>query len=134
MKAVFRKRLEKLALHLEKGKLGHERFDFNTVHKNHSHKKGFCGTAGCAMGECPVVFPRHWEFLEYDVAIKGQPHSGFYSGAKFFGLSAEEHNHLFMPGYQNVESYGGRYLGVRAKRESVASNIRAFLKKKKVKS
>lgn len=49
-----KERLLKLAEHLEVGELGHEVFDF-TVY-------GGCGFAGCALGECPTVFPDDWAF------------------------------------------------------------------------
>lgn len=59
MNATQKKRLRKLADHLMHGKLGHKRFDFNEYNlpSEGFDEKG-CGTAGCAIGECPIVFPR----------------------------------------------------------------------------
>jgi hypothetical protein len=66
MKAVYRKRLEKLATALEQATsankrlklLGFDEFKFATVFDTN------CKSAGCAMGACPRVFPRHWAVSE----------------------------------------------------------------------
>jgi len=57
-------RLLILADHLLYGSLGHKVFDFNTynTYDNPFEKplegvpRG-CGTHGCAIGECPVIWP-----------------------------------------------------------------------------
>ena len=59
-------RLEKLANHLLHGKLGHETFDFSKYNngsfgKYAEERLKYCGTAGCAIGECPFVF-EEWLF------------------------------------------------------------------------
>jgi len=47
-------RLEKMATHLESGKLGHEHFDFSVVNAGRTNKKG-CGTAGCVLWIVGVI-------------------------------------------------------------------------------
>jgi hypothetical protein len=56
--------LLKLAEHLENGKLGHKKFHFNrwNVSKDFGGTPYKCGYMGCAIGECPVLFPRQWKF------------------------------------------------------------------------
>ncbi len=49
-----KERLLALADHLERGKLGHEKFDFGCYNNTDSN---VCGTAGCGIGECPILFP-----------------------------------------------------------------------------
>ena len=47
-----RERLLRLADHLDHGKLGHEEFDFKQYNDT---TESMCGTAGCAIGECPIL-------------------------------------------------------------------------------
>jgi hypothetical protein len=130
MKALHRKRLEKLATHLEKGKLGHDKFDFSALHDVTS-----CGTAGCALGECPTVFPRQWKLsgsYHPDPRLRRTrkaPGDSFCDAEYFFGLTGSEAMHLFHPNEQNTDAFGGKHLGESATRRQVASNIRAFIKK-----
>ena len=57
-------KLTTLANHLLHGKLGHEKFDFSnfnfTPHKMLISNE--CGTLGCALGECPIIWPDEWTF------------------------------------------------------------------------
>lgn len=53
-------RLLQLADHLEKGKLIHREFNFYYFNFGEEDETG-CGTAGCAIGECPAIFPE-WKF------------------------------------------------------------------------
>lgn len=137
MKKVYKERLSKLADHLDSGKLGHKKFDFD--HWNHVQfgedfdDKG-CGTCGCAIGECPIIFPRQWEFrANFPVLKKIQnQHEECVtpvtkSGTEFFGLEHPEFRHLFTPMGQDTEAYGGKTLSAKARRKSVASNIREFV-------
>ena len=74
MKAFHKKRLAKLADHLSSGKLGHDVFDYNTwglfesSGKQNKQYKVSCKTSGCALGECPTIFPRHWKYRDLDLA------------------------------------------------------------------
>jgi hypothetical protein len=127
----YKRRLLKLATHLESGKLGHERFKFsayNSFPKNQDRGPR-CGTAGCAIGECPIVWPRRWRFgsggYPCIVGCDDQPR---WSGTEFFGLDLDEYNHLFVPYNQNPCQFGGRELGLNATRGQVAKGIREFVK------
>jgi len=137
--SVYRKRLLKLAEHLESDYRGHKKFDFNIVASG--DPKVSCGTAGCALGECPIAFPRNFKFDildgDFEIALrKGQPgrdwlapRPSFLAAEKFFGLTRGQADHLFCPHRQNTEDYGGRELGRKAKPSSVAKNIRIFVNK-----
>jgi hypothetical protein len=145
VKALFRKRLLKLAAHLENGKLGHKKFNF-AVFNGHMEKgilkqadENGCATLGCAIGECPFVFPRLWEWSNGFPKLKqtnGERWSCVGNGETFsdveafFDLFHSEARHLFMPHRQHPGLYGGVILNVRATRKQVASNIRAFVAKK----
>lgn len=131
MKAIHVKRLRKLERHLRTGKLGHAEFDFGNFNVGHKCKpKGWkppvkgCGTRGCAIGECPIVFPNEWYFSDthkVPLTKTGDSHG-------FFGLKPEEYYHLFIPGCQEPNRYGGQELDGKATRTEVADNIRDFLK------
>lgn len=135
MKKIFKERLLKMAQHLETGILGHKKFCFEHLHITGTpEERGQkCGTLGCAMGECPIVFPRHFEFKENAVHFKQHaPEVWFEYGIKeFFGINWEEVNHLFYPTLQDTKKFGGRKLGNNAKRTSVARNIREFVARQK---
>lgn len=133
-------RLLLLADHLESGKLGHDAFYFGDYHVPdvsmcHELKAlGItCGSVGCALGECPTIFPNDWSFDN-----EGYPTFGILprrSGAcAYFGIDLDEVDHLFMPGQQRCESYGGQYLQTLSTKEQVASNIRAFVASKETKN
>jgi hypothetical protein len=129
MKALHRKRLEKLATHLEKGKLAHDSFDFSTLHDHRG-----CRSVGCALGECPFVFPNHWHmaqtFPKLTPLLKISPFGSSTGDAvKFFGISDSAAEHLFHPYLQSVDLYGGKRLSAGATRKQVAANIRAFIKR-----
>ncbi len=129
------KRLEKVANHLIHNMLGQDKWDFSEIHKISS-----CGTAGCAMGELPVIFPKLWKYdlKDSDDPVKLRKDSSndsFYDVERFFGLSKEERRHLFMPAMweptQKPELYGGKRLSRKCKPQTVGKQIHAFLKKKK---
>ena len=133
MKALYRKRLLKLAEHLEKGKLAHKKFDFSAYNvEKHDYVPAVrkCGYAGCAIGECPAIFPRQWTWGYTEPHLRnynGALESALESAIRFFGLNMSEAAHLFIPEEQTTYYYGGRFLTERARRGSVARNIRAFV-------
>jgi len=135
MRKVHFDRLEKLAKHLRKPKLGHMKFDFGTFHENGTAKKGFCGTAGCALGECPTAFPRSWKIDNGYVHLIGRGISTMSSAQIFFDLHREECEHLFFSYTQNRDwvpsSRKGRMLGDEATAIQVSNNILHFIKLKK---
>lgn len=153
-------RLKKLAKHLKTGKLAHVKFDFSLVHRNgdkltpKQKKLGFCGTAGCAVGELPAVFPRTWSYKKASedvdfkqepvVSYKGDVKSCFINGGTeesridwnavqtFFGINENEKDHLFIPGGQEdcwmSPEASHSILHSNASRKEVAENIEWFIK------
>lgn len=127
-------RLEELAEHLEKGVLSHERFDISTFRDE-------CGTAGCALGECPTLWPEDWKWIKlnntYFPVLQRYSSSPFvgtaYSAYEWFGIDAFMFSHLFYRVSQITELFGGEYLYEDVTRYQVASNIRAFIEKMKSK-
>lgn len=127
-------RLEKLAAHLESGNLGHELFNFNQFHIGpHPIKETRCGTEGCAIGECPFVFPEDWEFCECgQLSVKPRLkssagtryHDSLSDAIDFFHLKGIEARLLFMP-------FGGEFqedsLSDKATAAQVAQQIREFI-------
>lgn len=127
-------RLRKLAQHLKEGKLGHDKFDFSSYgHKIRSEESVNCGTAGCAMGECPAVFPRQWEWNNIFLPrLKAKSKNGFitmFAGMDFFRLDEDQYGHLFTPARQDTDIYGGEFLLDLATKDQVADNILAFCDK-----
>ena len=123
-----KERLLKLADHLEHGKLGHKVFNFevyNTRKDGDYPRVNRCGYMGCAIGECPIIWPEDWEFMPYPV-LKGTRWSDR-SGVKWFDITLAEFRRLFTPYNQHPDRYGGIALGDDATKEQVAANIRAFV-------
>lgn len=118
-----KERLLKLANHLLYSQLGHEIFDFNHYNKGEGAQsvKNKCGTAGCAIGECPIVWPEHWEFDGNGFPVLKDYGSPTMSGLTFFEISRTTYEELFMP--------TGPYSTIRngpksnATKEEVANNI-----------
>jgi len=135
MNKIQENRLLKLAQHLETGKLGHKKFDFSIISEGPRRRNG-CGTAGCAMGEMPIVFPRAWKFEDPNayrpiICRMSGINKGLNTGFReWFGITTIESDHLFLPGHQKPRLFGGRSLDVHAKKSSVAKNMRAFIEKK----
>jgi hypothetical protein len=133
-------RLLKLAKHLESNKLGHKKFDFGRWTDGYNR----CGTAGCAIGECPIVFPKDWKFGVGEVFLISQEtqldkvnawdyERALQGAKKFFGITKGQFNHLFVPSEgweitQRTNKYGGDVLYPNATPSKVAANIRTFVK------
>lgn len=127
-----KKRLLKLADHLMRGKLGHKKFDFSTYNSFSPNNPSGCGTNGCAIGECPIVFPRQWKFAKGSGAPILRCEDTHYeqdSGQIFFDVGMREYEHLFIPEMQNPSRFGGVHPGFKATRKQVARNILPFVKK-----
>src|SRR6266849_5188737 len=101
MKPIYIRRLKKLEVHLRRGKLAHKKFYFGAWNAD-KYLRAFttngCEFAGCAIGECPKVFRRHWRWC------KGAPRLRLssvcdpaVSAQKFFGLSERKADGLFLP-------------------------------------
>lgn len=95
-----KERLLKLADHLLYGKLGHKVFDFRYYNNTMSPE---CGTSGCAIGECPIVWPEDWGWtsmgnpilknvLDYTDITRS-------SAMKFFDIYYCTFDFLFTPRY-----------------------------------
>lgn len=132
-----KKRLLKMADHLERGQLGHEKFDFN-VFNCKIDKSGFrvgagsiCGTLGCALSEQPIVFPRYFYFAgRHEILLKkNSTNSTWEDAERFYGVDDLAVMHLFAPYGQHPALFGGKVLLNDATRKQVASNIRAFVKR-----
>ena len=129
-----KRRLEKLADHLERGKLGHERFSFAVINGDDNGNQldvNGCGTCGCAVGELPFVFPSLIGWRDgYPWWRREKTKFGASIGTmKFFDIERDAACHLFAPGWQLTQIYGGKLLGADATRKQVAANIRAFIAK-----
>lgn len=131
-------RLEKLIAHFEAGRPGgHKSFYFGTWHQNGQVKEGFCGTAGCAAGECLVVFPEHFTIDRHGELRCGSGcmDSGLQS---FFECSRPESRHLFYPSeprfkirFQDPGRYGGRILTRDCRASSWVKNAKEFVRRAK---
>lgn len=127
-----KERLLQLAEHLEKGQLGHKYFSFS-VWNSDDWEDGAdtkCGTTGCAIGECPFIWPDDWKFdTDGEPVLTGK--IGVHDSVlDWFNLSVPEARHLFIPDAQSEILYGGRNLTGDATKYEVAANIRAFIEKK----
>lgn len=136
-------RLLRLADHLTEGLLGHKYFDFQVFN---SFEYGWkaedlkgphgCGTHGCAIGECPVVFEDDWYFEGtfqkpylrnvpvrnlYDTKIS------FEHASIFFSLTEDQTYLLFLPDAELIDGVPISPLGEKATRYEVAQNIKAFV-------
>lgn len=114
---MHKERLLKLAEHLESGKLGHKEFDMSTWNSANGPE---CGTSGCAVGECPIIWPEDWKFGPH-----GHPtvraYSVYASAQIWFGLTITECYDLFMP-----DSYPQNHITPKV----VAARIRSFVAQK----
>lgn len=156
MNYVHKKRLLKLADFLDK--LPRKKFNFTEVvsGKETPNKTLTCGSQACAIGWCPVVFPRLTEYhatLGWPITssflvvkMKGWNFSGGsissieQVGRALFGLSSPEAYALFVPSrgeWQCVEArrLGLKPLGGEATPKQVAWNMRKLvsIKTKKAK-
>ena len=123
--------------HLLYGVLGHECFNIGVFSSGPRRENG-CGTAGCAVGECTVVWPNEWAWdIKWDPVLRSKlDGQGFCAdfpinhAREFFSLTDDETLHLFTAGGQNTERYGGVELRYNATKEEVAHNISEFIKRK----
>lgn len=131
-----RERLLILAEHLEKGKLGHDQFSLMVFDRITP-----CGTAGCAIGECPTIWPDHWDMWHSRPILKDSEDAvgGFDAAMLFFDIPANAVEVLFDLAYESKQAADEdmyyepppAFLGVEqlngdATKEEVAANIRLF--------
>jgi len=126
-------RLLDLALHLERGVLGHEKFCFTTYNGN---TEGRCGTMGCAIGELPIIFPLEWGWREFTLIPVPLAYAGFrlYEGHQlsedvgtFFDISAEDVRDLFHSNNKRWWVEGESSLSGGADQIEVALSIRQYV-------
>lgn len=137
--------LRQLANHLLHGELGHENFDFAVYNENvcvgdgrddinyyFTPMPGHCGTNGCAIGECPILWPNEWRFKPSPVLISEKRLSFTDIDAMcFFNIGRNEFDLLFVPysitrATQKYNPYGMQALPHEATKEQVANNIIKF--------
>ncbi len=137
-------RLLQLAKHLETGKRGNREFDFShySLGGYTPGKDGSCGSSGCALGECPAIWPDEWDFFSdnnlssyFVPAIDRFRSSVFgnvaalYSAEVFFGISLDEASALFVPGQEiRKDDFYLPSVNFPATRHEVAARIRAFVR------
>ena len=135
-------RLLILAAHLEFGMLGHEVFDFKVFNQNINNKPvkvGECGTKGCALGECPIIWPEYWKF-KYAPVLKNlnfdadDHRATIQSAVSFFDITIYEVEVLFLPIHTLFPlEIGGKKIGLpklSASRYEVAKHIKRFVELK----
>lgn len=110
MRKVHKERLLKLATFLRT--VDYRLFDLDTYISDNSDTISYsrnitdglkkldhkCGTTACAIGFCPVVFPKSFQytnrFLKYN---HENPNNVGHIGREFFGLNECQYEFLFMP-------------------------------------
>ena len=92
-----------------------------------------CGTHGCAIGECPIVFPKDWVFGELGTPVLKNSTFVKDSSMEFFDLNSEEDSALFHG--NSLHDITGKqvfkFLSSKTKRKTVANRLRKFVKLKK---
>jgi len=135
--------LTRIATHLRGDDRGHPVFDFSHVSSYNEFAECLpsvphCGTAGCAIGEFPIIFPDKFIFARSvdpslrNIRMKDTPHEDIsVSGevSSFLGIPRDAVDHLFYPYTQSVRAFGGDLLPYDASRFEVANNIDDFIKK-----
>lgn len=119
---IHARRLSILADALEQDKHGHAEWDFGDVCRNYH-----CGTAGCAMGSLPYIFPAEWRMgVKYDEPfpeLVGSKADDLHEDVNaFFGLRGNEVFSLF-----ELKGYYPNLCQSQITPQIVAAKIRAFL-------
>jgi len=135
MNEVHIERLKVIAKHLRDGELGHAVFDLNFWNDSFDSEgtkveiPEECGTVGCPIGECPIVWPENWVFNEKGKPVlKRKPkclsgvHDVIADTAYWFGLTMDEAEYLFMPDFYPREQHKSK--------KPVAVRIEKFIGKK----
>lgn len=134
---IQEERLTKLGKRLVASKIGHEQFDFGSFNRleDGGGCPNKCGYAGCALGECPIVFPEDWKYNQCgEPVLRRSKLNSWESANKYFGVNDREASHLFMPDDQLTEEYGGKDLPCDATPQDVGKNMLNFVKIKKIKA
>lgn len=114
-------------------------FDLTVFHKENAPTGlNACTTVGCAIGECPYIWPDAWVFdhvtklpvlraKELGTLWRFDSNSVIAHAREWFGLSEDEVNHLFMPAYMVDDIEEGSVLPADASADEVLANIRKFI-------
>lgn len=105
MEQIHIDRLKLLAHHLISGHLGHKKFDYASYNDGMEGSQNRCGTIGCAIGECPIIFSADWAFandgnpglrkiIDLETNNYNLPQM---SGTAFFQIQPVIYNYLFVP-------------------------------------
>lgn len=132
------RRLKQLVKHLRQpqGLLAHRVFNFCVYNRGFIDHNTGCGTHGCAMGECPAIWPERWKWEGSSVCYRRKPRgvgpkfrawSPVESGMHFFGISEKLYNLLFVPKW-NEQGVG--QLPEVATKEEVADNIEKYVNRR----
>jgi hypothetical protein len=89
---------------------------------------------GCALGECPIIFKRHFKFAGNSISLRKEWACDYSAAAKFFDITYDEAKHLFSPSSQMTYEFGGEQLLGEATKEEVAKHILKFVEIKKLKN
>jgi len=123
-------RLRKLSKHLRGANRAHDRFVMGTYAQGRFIEGNYCGSAGCAIGELPELWPKDWKWTGTCVVFGNQKDSAIVADvANFFSITTVQAQHLFFAYSQNLTRFGGRTLSPIATAIDIADNIDAFIKK-----
>lgn len=135
-----RELLQKLYDHGKSGNFKADIFDFGSFRHTLGYALGACKTAGCMAGELPYVFPNDWVFEEssgLNTSYKLPrllPSAGGRVIADlmtFFDIPEIAAEHIFYPGEQHEELFGGCKLYEKASLADVLDNMAIFLERTK---
>jgi hypothetical protein len=91
--------LRQLAAHLRSDNRAHPIFDYTTFNDTETPDADFaasniCGSRGCALGECPAIWPELWQWSGYLVTYKYNT-MPFDGAVEFFNIEYREASFLF---------------------------------------
>lgn len=95
-----------------------------------------CGTAGCAIGWMPAVWPKQLKWDRYNsvrLIERRRSRDNFGAAEKFFGISHSDALHLFNPnnsGEDDAGNWRDNNLPYDASPKRVAAHIRRFVKER----
>lgn len=94
------------------------------------YEKTDCGTAACAAGWCPTIWPEEWTEITCIPSLRkyaeGHDIPQHRSLQEWFGISNVQMTHLFYPDCQAPHLFGGKCIGEHCTAEQWADNCRAF--------
>lgn len=118
-------------MHLQKGYLGHKRFAFDSLYSEGPYQPNGCGTAGCALGEMPAVWPDRfcWVMSAADDPLAICLGVGLVGTTKTIGWkeAAIDWFKIDQTTYYYLFSPAGAGLPVSADRQQVATHIQNFI-------